>query len=172
MLAPILFYGLPDAAPEGCSTTSSMQRLKRRSMWTAVAYSKKFGQWPWLRSRVPTVVCAVAHNELPCRLSVRRVLQDARGDFELLKVRYVMPDWSVHCRMLDLAVAEKAGQHVGEGRSGSRTFAKPRLHWTNPDRCLTPWPASCRRRPSGMLSKRRSASLWLTGNLASLWRPG
>lgn len=121
---------------------------------------------------MPRVVCAVAQNELPCRLSVRRVLQDARGGFELLKVRYVMADWSVHCRMLDLAVAEKAGQHMDEGRSGSSTLANPRLHWTNPDRCLTPWPAFCRSRPSGMLSKTRSGSLWPTGNLASLWRPG
>ncbi|CAE7254732.1 unnamed protein product [Symbiodinium microadriaticum] len=47
--------------------------------------------------------------------------EDARGGFELLKVRYVMPDWSVHCRMLDLAVAEKAA--LDKSRSLPDTLA-------------------------------------------------
>ncbi|CAE7241752.1 unnamed protein product [Symbiodinium sp. CCMP2592] len=47
--------------------------------------------------------------------------EDARGGFELLKVRYVMADWSVHCRMLDLATAEKAA--LDKARSLPDTLA-------------------------------------------------
>ncbi|CAE7276243.1 unnamed protein product [Symbiodinium sp. CCMP2456] len=55
--------------------------------------------------------------------SIRAVAlaEDARGGFELLKVRYVMADWSVHCRMLDLAVAEKAA--LDKSRSLPDTLA-------------------------------------------------